>query len=203
MQWLEKAYQFANKAHQNQLRKTLPSHNTPCPYIAHPMDVAATLMKYGAPKEVVVAGLLHDTVEDTSTTLEEIKENFGEEVAELVRFATESAKLSPSTQPLDKKLTWRQRKEETIAKIKTATYPQKLLACADKLCNLKDIWAEQMELGQKVWTKFNAPKADQKWYYQSLLEAFTSPPHSLQNSGLFLQLRFFVELTFSNQNRPE
>ena len=75
---IEKAYHFAEKAHQGQ---TLASG---LPYITHCASVAAILAELTVPPELVAAGLLHDTVEDTSVTLDDIRKEFNPEIANLV-----------------------------------------------------------------------------------------------------------------------
>ena len=80
----EKAVEFATAAHAGQMRKLSNQ-----PYILHPLQVAETLEKAGFCEELVVAGLLHDTVEDTDTTLEQIEREFGTKVSSLVAAHTE------------------------------------------------------------------------------------------------------------------
>ena len=72
---LEAAIELATKAHKGQKRKTGE------PYIIHPLSVAATLIDWGMDIDSIIAGVLHDTVEDTSVTREEIETQFGEDVA--------------------------------------------------------------------------------------------------------------------------
>ncbi len=85
---VEKAYEAASKAHAGQKRKSGE------PYITHPLYVAIILAELEMDKETIVAGLLHDVVEDTVMTEEEITEQFGEEVALLVDGVTKLGKLS-------------------------------------------------------------------------------------------------------------
>ncbi len=92
---IDKAIQFAAIAHEGQYRK-----GTNIPYIIHPVSVGFLLQSIGCDEEVIVAGLLHDTVEDTDTELDDIKREFGERVASLVFSASEP----------DKTLTWEERK---------------------------------------------------------------------------------------------
>ena len=75
---IKEAYEFADKAHDGQKRKSGD------PYISHPVEVAKILIEYGADDASIIAALLHDTVEDTDVTLDDIKKQFGEEVALLV-----------------------------------------------------------------------------------------------------------------------
>ncbi|WP_022655486.1 bifunctional (p)ppGpp synthetase/guanosine-3',5'-bis(diphosphate) 3'-pyrophosphohydrolase [uncultured Desulfovibrio sp.] len=78
LELIQRAYVFAATAHAGQTRLSGE------PYLSHPLTVADTLAKMGFDEPTVAAGLLHDTVEDTKATIEEIDENFGEEVADIV-----------------------------------------------------------------------------------------------------------------------
>ena len=120
---------FANK---NTHRKS-----STIPYIVHPLDVASPLMKNNAPNHVVIAGLLHDVVEDEDYTLSDIRDEFGDEVATLVDGAFEPEELINADEGTSK--TWPERKAHTIDFIKNADRDMKLLSCADKLANIRDI----------------------------------------------------------------
>ncbi|MCC8163810.1 MAG: bifunctional (p)ppGpp synthetase/guanosine-3',5'-bis(diphosphate) 3'-pyrophosphohydrolase [Lachnospiraceae bacterium] len=93
---IEKAYQVAKRAHGNQLRKSGE------PYIIHPLCVALILADLELDKESIVAGILHDVVEDTAVTMEDIERDFGEEVALLVDGVTKLGQLSYSADKVDK-----------------------------------------------------------------------------------------------------
>ncbi|WP_010174674.1 HD domain-containing protein [Bacillus coahuilensis] len=87
MNSVDKAIQFTACAHDGQYRK-----GTDIPYITHPFTVSMMLQKEGATVEQVVAGFLHDTVEDTDVTYSIVEKEFGEEIANLVRACSESDK---------------------------------------------------------------------------------------------------------------
>jgi (p)ppGpp synthase/HD superfamily hydrolase len=154
MNLIEKAIITATKAHDKQYRK-----KTKIPYIIHPYSVGMILMKKGCNDEVVAAGLLHDTVEDTKLTLEDIEKEFGNTVAEIVRGCSEP----------DKNLSWEERKEHTLAKLKTASLDIRLVACADKIHNIRSIRDDLMVQGESVWKRFNRGKEKQEWYYKGLV----------------------------------
>ncbi|RHT73248.1 bifunctional (p)ppGpp synthetase/guanosine-3',5'-bis(diphosphate) 3'-pyrophosphohydrolase [Ruminococcaceae bacterium AM28-23LB] len=86
---LHRAYSFAALAHEGQKRK-----GSPVPYIAHPAEAARILAQAGATAEVICAGLLHDTLEDTSVTPEQLEEAFGLVVRQLVEGCSEDKALS-------------------------------------------------------------------------------------------------------------
>ncbi|AKO92492.1 phosphohydrolase [Priestia filamentosa] len=145
----EKALTFATKMHEGQMRKANSR-----PYIVHPIEVSKILEAANLEESVVIAGLLHDTVEDTPATIEEIASLFGEEVALLVAAHTE-----------DKSRSWEERKTHTIEVVKKGTLPLKALIAADKLSNLKSLQESYEEQGEEVWTHFKRGYEKQKWYY--------------------------------------
>ncbi len=84
---IEKAYYYAEKAHINQLRESGE------PYVMHPVEVAVILVEMGLDTDTICAGLLHDVVEDTEHTYEDIKNEFNEEIANLVEGVTKLGKI--------------------------------------------------------------------------------------------------------------
>ena len=100
----EKAKEFAIKAHKGQVRKNEKDK----PMIMHPISVAELLEEYGYDDNVVAAGYLHDVVEDTKYTIEDIEKEFGKDIASLVMGASER----------DKSLSWEERKQHTIDETK-------------------------------------------------------------------------------------
>lgn len=155
MSIIEKAIIFAAKAHKDQTRKS-----TDIPYITHPFAVGMLLQKAKCSDEVIAAGILHDTLEDTSATFEELKEQFGVYIANLVLAASEH----------DKSLSWEERKQNTIEKLKDANSEEIQVIIADKLHNLKSIRADLELNGEKTWERFNRGKVDQHWYYASIVK---------------------------------
>ena len=151
------AIEFAAKAHHGQYRKA-----TRIPYITHPLNVGNILLEYGYSEELAVAGVLHDTVEDTPVTLAEIRRVFGKRVARLVEGASEP----------DKSASWDKRKQHTIDRLKTAPVDVVVVACADKLDNVRSLRQDYPKLGEALWARFNRPKEKQRWYYQSLTQVF-------------------------------
>jgi len=85
---IRKAYIFSAKAHEGQTRLSGE------PYLSHPLEVAYLLAQMGMGPVTVSCGLLHDTVEDTATTLDELEEYFGEEVTDIVNGVTKIGQLS-------------------------------------------------------------------------------------------------------------
>ncbi|WP_195970553.1 RelA/SpoT family protein [Clostridium thermobutyricum] len=88
---VKKAYEFAEKAHENQMRASGE------PYITHPIDVAVILAELGMDTDTIIAGLLHDVIEDTEYTYDQVKDLFGEEVTNLVDGVTKLGKIKYKT----------------------------------------------------------------------------------------------------------
>ena len=156
-----KALEYAALNHKDDVRK-----GTATPYIVHPVEVAMILKESSLAEEIVAAGILHDILEDTNVSPEEIRSEFGEEILRLVLGASEKLENRDDR-------SWRKRKEHTINYLKDeADFKIKLIACADKLSNarstLRDLETEDPE---EFWSRFNAGKEEQKWYYQSLVES--------------------------------
>ena len=152
---LNKAITFATEKHSGQVRKS-----TKIPYILHPLEVLQVLYSMRADTNLMIAGVLHDTVEDTDTTLDEIREIFGDDVADLVASNSE-----------DKSKTWEERKQHTINELAKADLRVKMLIMADKLSNIRSIAFDYNNIGDKLWERFNAPKEKQAWYYDGILDA--------------------------------
>ncbi|MHA2246927.1 MAG: HD domain-containing protein [Candidatus Hodarchaeales archaeon] len=187
------AFEFAYKKHKGMKRKT-----SGVPYIVHPMSVAIILMKNNASNNIVAAGLLHDVIEDTDVAFSEIRKIFGRKVTELVRAVTEPKELrKPDSDP---KGTWKQRKQHTIDILLKAEKDVKLLSCADKLSNIKDLIAEYNLLGEKLWDKFNAPRKKQHWYYRSLCNVFASGLENIVDLPVFHEFKVCVEQLFKEES---
>lgn len=152
----EKAKEFAEKAHRGQIRK---SSQTKTPYIEHPIRVAETLKLAGFSDEVVMAGYLHDTIEDTWVTAEDIEAEFGSEVLQLVLSNTENKQHS-----------WEARKQHTIDAVALAPLEVKALVVADKLDNLSSMIGEFNQVGDELWSIFHRGKEKQGWYYKGISE---------------------------------
>ena len=157
MNRIHNAIIYAAKKHEGQVRK-----GTDIPYIVHPMEVMQILTAAGCEEDVVVAGILHDTVEDTEATIEEISALFGERIAHLVAHESE-----------DKSKTWRERKSATIEHLKNCSDEEALCALADKLSNVRSILADYVLVGEKLWERFNAPKEKIAWYYNGIVDALS------------------------------
>ena len=134
------------------------------PYIIHPIEVWQILRNNDCSVEVQIAGLLHDTLEDTNATPEEIKESFGEEILSLV--LTESE---------DKSKTWKERKQHTIDALANDSIETMQVCCADKLSNCRAQLYDYKQIGDALFDRFNKQSTPelQAWYYKSIAKALT------------------------------
>jgi (p)ppGpp synthase/HD superfamily hydrolase len=173
---IHEAIIFATQKHTGQVRK-----GTDIPYIVHPMEVMQILTEGKCAEEVIIAGILHDTLEDTNTTPEEIRKKFGKQILEIVASETE-----------DKSRTWKERKKVAIDHIKTSSIESKLVCCADKLSNMRSTYADLKSIGNKVWERFNAKKESIKWYYEGILDSLSD----ISNSNMYQELCVIVEDVF-------
>jgi (p)ppGpp synthase/HD superfamily hydrolase len=151
-----KALRFAAKRHGavRQARK-----GTDFPYVIHPIRVAEILHRFGYGDQVVIAGLLHDTVEDAGVSYRKLTKKFGKRVSKLVEKASEP----------DKSLPWRDRKEHTIERARREQdFDALAVVAADKLDNVRSLQETLRERGEKTWKIFNAGRKKQRWYYRAI-----------------------------------
>jgi (p)ppGpp synthase/HD superfamily hydrolase len=174
---IQTALMTAFECHRGQTRKLGGA-----PYTVHILDVARLLLSEpGVSDDVVVAGILHDTLEDTSYTPQQLERDFGPHVLSLVQFATEPDK-DHSTSKEQRRRTWRARKEHTITACAHASRDQLLVLLADKLSNLASLREELHLYGETIWTAFNASQEDIAWYYRALRATLAE---KLQDTRLF------------------
>lgn len=149
---ITQAYEYADKAHERQMRQSGE------PYITHPIAVARILVELGMDTETICAGLLHDVVEDTASTLDEIKKMFGADVALMVDGVTKLTKLSYSSKE--------QRQAENVRKMLLAMAKDVrviIVKLADRLHNMRtgEYWKEYKRREKALETmEVYAPLAD-------------------------------------------
>ena len=173
---IHEAIEFAAIKHRNQTRKS-----TDIPYIVHPMEVMQILTANGCDEKTIVAGILHDTLEDTATTHEELSEHFGEDVADIVGGVTE-----------DKSKNWKIRKLHTITTLPDESFESQLVCCADKVANLRSMLADYEKQGENLWGRFNAPKSEIAWYYRGVRDALCA----LEDYEMYRELEQLIRVIF-------
>lgn len=179
---LDKAIAFALKAHAGQIRKTGDN----IPFIAHPFAVAMSLQAMGCEEKVVIAGLLHDVVEDTQITMPELEREFGKEIAGIVAYCTEP------------KGRWEVRKQFLIQSLRHAPLESKLLAATDKYHNLTHMLHALEKQGTQMWQQFSRGPEQQAWYYRSVLTSILTNIDTPERYPVFGQLQQTINLLFAD-----
>jgi len=182
---INRAIEVAAKAHEGQVRK-----GTDIPYISHPYAVGMMLAEAGCSPDVVAAGILHDTVEDTYVTLDYLRANFGEKIASIVEGCSEPHKSAA----------WEERKKHTLEYLRTAPWEVRVVACADKLHNVRSIANDYRQVGNAVWQRFKRGKREQEWYYRGLVEALCDTPTGQPEVPFCPALRAEVNALFGGDN---
>lgn len=163
--FVDKAIKFAVDAHSNTERR-----GKGFPYVIHvleAMEIVATLTN---DPNLLAAACLHDTVEDTNVTLDQIRKEFGDTVAQLVEL--ESDKNCDSS---TENATWTSRKQKAMERLEKAPREAKIVAMGDKLSNMRAIARDYRKKGDELWGIFHAPngKSDHEWHYRGLAIALS------------------------------
>jgi (p)ppGpp synthase/HD superfamily hydrolase len=168
---IKKAIQFAARKHHGQFRK----ETEPLPYITHLFSVALLVSQDGAHDDVVTAALLHDMIEDTGTTREELVEKFNERVAVLVEAVSELKEKD------GKKLNWKERKTLYLENLEKAPDDAVLVAIADKIDNIESKLEAFDAEGKSLMKRWDQAPKEYIWYHGEVLRIAKErlPDHSL------------------------
>lgn len=154
----EAALVLAAQAHRDQSRK-----GTGIPYIVHPVIVSTILLRHGYAEQVVIAGLLHDVVEDQDVSLVEIEARFGSAVAGLV------AALSERKEEGGRRRPWPVRKQEALAQLRSAGPEAAAVKAADVIHNARSLAVELRRRGPSAWADYSRGPEESLWYYRSVV----------------------------------
>lgn len=180
---LNDAILFATKAHDGQKRK-----GNDIPYILHPLETVAIVGSMTNDEHVLAAAVLHDVVEDTKFTIEDIRNLFGERVAFYV--AAESENKREDLPAAD---TWKVRKEETLKHLALAPIEIEMITLGDKLSNMRAMYRDYLMLGDELWNRFNQKnKSQHYWYYQGVAACLVG----LKNYPAYQEYCELIEKTF-------
>lgn len=156
---LDHAIIFAVQAHHNTERR-----GKGFPYIVHPMEAVEIVATITPDQELLAAAALHDTIEDTDVTVEQLREAFGERVAELVY-----AESDQFAEGISEEESWHERKQAAINRLAAASHDAKIVAMGDKLSNMRAIWRDYQVKGDELWKIFHVTdKASHEWHYRGL-----------------------------------
>ena len=159
-----KALVYAEMKHHNQVRK-----GGDIPYVGHLLSVAGLVINDGGSEAQAIAALLHDAVEDAGgpETLEEIRANFGEDVARIVEECSDTDE--------EPKPPWHERKRKYIDHLADVGADTLLVSVADKLDNARSMLRDYHTYGPSLWQRFTVKDPhDHLWYYGELLNAYRS-----------------------------
>lgn len=180
---LDEAIAFAVKAHAGQFRK-----GTEVPYILHPMEAAAIVGTMTNDAEIIAAAVLHDVVEDTDTTVDEIVRLFGRRIGGLVASESENKR-----EDLPAESTWKIRKQATLDHLQTVPLDIKMVTLGDKLSNIRAIYRDYRLIGDALWQRFNQKdKKEHHWYYNGIAECLSD----LREFPAYKEYCELVEKTF-------
>ncbi len=154
---LNEAITFAAEKHADKKRK-----GTSIPYIVHPMEAAAIAASITEDLEVIAAAVLHDTVEDSDATKEDLEKLFGPRVAELVAHESED-----KMEDIPKEKSWIYRKRATLIEMENLDRDDQIVVLADKLSNMRSLYKDYRTIGDEVWKRFNVKEKDKHACYYS------------------------------------
>lgn len=161
---IQRAINLASRLHSGQTRKG----DSDLPYISHPFSVAWILSNYTDDEDVIVAGLLHDVLEDVKGYYhDDLVSDFGNRVAEIVKGVSEDKDPNIDS---DDKVTWEIRKLNYLANLEIGSEESLLVCTADKIHNLESMIDAYQVHGEGLFKQFNSPKDKKLWFYQEVLK---------------------------------
>ncbi|MCR5352277.1 MAG: HD domain-containing protein [Bacteroidales bacterium] len=180
---LDRAIIFAVRAHAGTERR-----GKGFPYIVHPMEAMAIVATMTSDQELLAAAALHDTVEDTDATLEQIRAEFGDRVAALVAVDSESCPGGDRS--------WHARKQAAIDVLAGASREAKMVVLGDKLSNMRAIAQDYAERGDALWSIFHvSDPAEHAWRYHALADAL----RELQDTAAFREFERLIRQVFDKK----
>ncbi|MBR6846858.1 MAG: bifunctional (p)ppGpp synthetase/guanosine-3',5'-bis(diphosphate) 3'-pyrophosphohydrolase [Bacteroidales bacterium] len=181
---LDRAIIFAVKAHAGTERR-----GKGYPYIVHPLEAVEIVATMTPDQELLAAAALHDTVEDTDVTVEQIRAEFGDRIATLVADESEERPNGLSDEE-----SWHDRKRAAINHLAKASHDAKIVALGDKLSNMRAIARDYAEIGDALWNRFHSknPK-DHEWHYRGLADAL----RELSDTSAFQEFERLINQVFN------
>lgn len=182
---VDKAIVFATQAHHGTERR-----GKGFPYIIHPLEAMSIVATITNDPDLLAAAVLHDTIEDTEVTYDDIKTEFSERIANLVAKETDVR-----TAPDGRKLTWQERKQRDMDNLRDSSREVKIVALGDKLSNMRAIARDYRTIGDDLWQIFRIKdKATHAWRYQGLRDALSE----LADTFAFQEFDSLVKEIFDN-----
>lgn len=161
---IEQAIRAAAVLHKDQTRRG----SMPFPFVTHLIATGFTLMDYTDDEDVVIAGLLHDTLEDTDYTVEELREDFGGRVSDIVETLSE-----PRSTP-ENPLKWKDRKLTYVRQLKKGPSEALLVAAADKIHNFRTIVEDYADAHERFYQDFGKNFDERLEVYEQIANTINS-----------------------------
>ena len=159
---LDRAIVFAVRAHAGTERR-----GKGFPYIVHPMEAVSIVATMTADQELLAAAALHDTVEDTDVTVEQLRAEFGDRIATIVSEESDSL-----PEDVSEEASWHARKQAAIDRISRTSREAKMVALGDKLSNMRAIARDYAVRGDSLWNLFHEKRrSEHAWHYRGLADA--------------------------------
>ena len=187
--FVDKAIIFAVNAHAGTERR-----GKGFPYIIHPLEAVSIVATITSDPELLAAAALHDTVEDTDVTVDQIRAEFGDRVAHIVSMESDKGVENKS-----EKASWHERKQSAIDRLSQASHDVKVVALGDKLSNMRAIARDYFYMGDALWDRFHAPngKPDHQWHYEGLAQSLSE----LSDTPAYNEFEYLIQLTFGPNPR--
>ena len=183
---LDKAIIYAVKAHSGVERR-----GKGFPYIVHPMEAVEIVATMTPDQELLAAAVLHDVVEDTPTTVEDLRAEFGDRVANLV-----AAESDIEIDGMSDAESWHTRKQVAIDRLAAAPRDAKMVALGDKLSNMRTIWRDWLAKGDDLWKIFHVTeKSEHEWHYRGLADSL----RELDDTIAFKEFEHLINIVFGKK----
>lgn len=180
---LDRAIIFAVRAHAGTERR-----GKGFPYIVHPMESMEIVSTITSDQELLAAAALHDVIEDTSVTREELQQAFGERIARLVVAESDTFEAGVSEED-----SWHDRKRAAIERLARASRDTKIVALGDKLSNMRAIARDYAVQGDDLWQIFHVKnKCDHEWHYRGLADSL----RELEDTFAFREFQRLIDQVF-------
>ena len=181
---LDRAIVFALRAHAGTERR-----GKGFPYIVHPLEAVTIVATMTSDQELLAAAVLHDTVEDTDVTIDQIRAEFGDRIASLV-----AADSDMPVQDMNAEDSWYVRKQAAIDRIAASSHDAKIVAMGDKLSNMRAIARDYAMQGDALWNLFRVNnRKDHEWHYRGLAEAL----RELQDTFAYKEFEQLINQVFT------
>jgi len=181
---LDRAIVFALRAHAGTERRAKGF-----PYIVHPLEAVTIVATMTSDQELLAAAVLHDTVEDTDVTIDQIRAEFGDRIASLV-----AADSDMPVQNMNAEDSWYVRKQAAIDRIAASSHDAKIVAMGDKLSNMRAIARDYVMQGDALWNLFRVNnRKDHEWHYRGLAEAL----RELQDTFAYKEFEQLINQVFT------